>query len=76
MELALTFGDGRWRRGSGLGNQFCSGDGELDALGVLCCIIFSLKKNFFFLFFLLSFVFLGPHLQHVEVPRLGVQLEL
>ena len=27
-----------------------------------------------FVFFFLSF--LGPHLQHMEVPRLGVQLEL
>ena len=27
--------------------------------------------NFFF-----SFFFLGPHLQHMEVPRLGVELEL
>ena len=26
-------------------------------------------ENFFFLFF---FVFLGPHLQRMEVPRLGV----
>ena len=26
--------------------------------------------------FQLFFVFLGPHLQHMEVPRLGVQLEL
>ena len=24
----------------------------------------------------LSFIFLGPHLWHIEVPRLGVQLEL
>ena len=24
----------------------------------------------------LSFVFLGPHLQHMEVPRLGVESEL
>ena len=32
---------------------------------------------FFFLFsFFLSFVFLGPHLWHMEVPRLGVELEL
>ena len=29
---------------------------------------------FFFLF--PFFVFLGPHLQHMEVPRLGVELEL
>ena len=27
-------------------------------------------------FFFLSFVFSGLHLQHMEVPRLGVQLEL
>ena len=26
--------------------------------------------------FALSFVFLGPHLQHMEVPRLGVQSKL
>ena len=30
---------------------------------------------FLFLFFGL-FVFLGPHLQHMEVPRLGVESEL
>ena len=30
------------------------------------CIVFF----FFFLFFL------GPHLQHMEIPRLGVELEL
>ena len=30
--------------------------------------------NFFF--FCLSFVFLGPYLWHMEVPRLGVQLKL
>ena len=28
---------------------------------------------FFFFFFL---VFLGPHLRHMEVPRLGVEAEL
>ena len=32
------------------------------------------KDLFFFFFFLLSF--LGPILQHIEVPRLGVELEL
>ena len=26
--------------------------------------------------FLFLFVFLGPHLRHMEVPRLGVQWEL
>ena len=29
-------------------------------------------QTFFFFFFFLPFVFLGPHLQHTEVPRLGV----
>ena len=33
-----------------------------------CCPL-----NYFFLFL---FVFLGPHLWHMEVPRLGVTLEL
>ena len=27
-------------------------------------------------FFFLSFVFIGPYLQHMEVPRQGVKLEL
>ena len=31
---------------------------------------------FFVLFVCLFFVFLGPHPQPMEVPRLGVQLEL
>ena len=26
--------------------------------------------------YLFIFIFLGPHLQHMEVPRLGVELEL
>jgi len=34
--------------------------------------LFIFTVNIFFL----SFVFLGPHSQHMEVPRLGVQLEL
>ena len=29
----------------------------------------------FYLFIFLSFVFLGPHPWHVEVPRLGVELQ-
>ena len=32
------------------------------------------EKHLHFFFF--SFCFLGPHLQHMEVPRLGVQSEL
>jgi len=33
---------------------------------------------FFFLFlvFLVCFCFLGPHVWHMKVPRLGVELEL
>ena len=34
---------------------------------------FFLSFSFSFFFFL---VFLGPHLRHMEVPRLGVKLEL
>ena len=41
----------------------------------------SAEKTLFFSFFLFFFpflflVFLGQHLRHVEVPRLGVELEL
>ena len=35
------------------------------------CCLFALFFSFFFFF-----VFLGPHPQHMEVSRLGVQLEL
>ena len=38
---------------------------------VCVCLCF-----FFFFFFFFSFFFLGPNLQHMEVPRLGVQSEL
>ena len=33
------------------------------------------KHFIFYLFIFLSFVFLGPHLQHMEVPWLGVELK-
>ena len=33
-------------------------------------------KEAFFFFFLSFFVFLGPYLRHMEVPKLGVKLEL
>ena len=33
-------------------------------------------RLFFFCFFVFFFVFLGLHLRHMEVPRLGVELEL
>ena len=48
--------------------------------GFLQCQLFhwntkhSIIKGFFFFFFFFSF--LGLHLQHMEVPRLGVNLEL
>ena len=32
-----------------------------------------LKRLYFFFF--LAFIFVGLHLQHMEVPRLGVQLQ-
>ena len=35
----------------------------------------AVKKKFFFFFFW-SFVFLELHLQHMEVPRLGIELKL
>ena len=34
------------------------------------------EKDYFFLFVFLSFVFLGSHPWHMEVPRLGVESEL
>ena len=37
----------------------------------------TLEYAFHFMLFIFGlFVFLGPHLQYVEVPRLGVQPEL
>ena len=42
----------------------------------LSCNLFKPWFLHFFFFFFLSFVFLGPHPRHIEVPRLGVQLKL
>ena len=42
-------------------------------------VVFVLRTAFlwgFIYFYFLFFVFLGPHSHHVEVPRLGVELEL
>ena len=36
----------------------------------------SFQFSFLFLFFFFFFCFLGPHLQHMEVPRLEVESEL
>ena len=38
--------------------------------------IYDLGQVSFFLSVFLSFVFLGPHLQHMEVPRLGIKSKL
>ena len=38
--------------------------------------IYSLFGFFFFFLVFWLFGFLGPHLLHMEVPRLGVKLEL
>ena len=34
------------------------------------------EASVLFYFYYFNFVFLGPHLWHMEVPRLGVELEL
>ena len=40
----------------------------------LCILFFSSSSSFFFFF--LVVVFWGMYLRHMEVPRLGVELEL
>ena len=42
----------------------------------LTLIYFRRISVFIFIYFFLSFVFLGPHLRHMEVPRIGVESEL
>ena len=40
---------------------------------------FSLSSSlllYYYYYYYIFFVFLGPHLRHMEVPRLGVQSEL
>ena len=41
-----------------------------------CLVAVLTLLKFFFFFFFLTVCFLGPHLWHMEVPRLGVELEL
>ena len=41
-----------------------------------CTSLLGHIKSFFFSFFFLSFVLLESHPRHMEVPRLGVQMEL
>ena len=42
------------------------------------CYVFTafLLIFIFILFYFILFLFLGPHVRHMEVPRLGVKLEL
>ena len=42
----------------------------------LCQLVWSLLPGFCFFFFFFFFFLLWPHLQHMEVPRLGVESEL
>ena len=61
-------------------NDFCVGYAEIkQCIGDLCSLVFTLRQHLFisiFLIFFLSFVFLVPYPQNMEVPRLGVQSEL
>ena len=62
---------------------------QITALGFLFpifspCLFYNVLKRTgidfyflnFFVFFFFFFAFLGPHLRHMEVPRLGVESEL
>ena len=44
--------------------------------GLIMGVKIEISSFFFFFFFFLSFVFLGLHLQHMKVPRLGVKSKL
>ena len=53
----------------------------VDYAGFMLCFLFPYLYNLGLLsllsfFFFLFLVFLGPHLLHMEVPWLGVELEL
>ena len=47
-----------------------------DAKVKIKSILIHLKEPDFFFFFFFFLVFLGPHLRHMVVPRLGVESEL
>ena len=59
------------RRGGGQGSQ----EAQFPNPG-LVLILMMILVGFLVCFFFLSFFFLGPHLRHIEVPRLGVESEL
>ena len=48
-----------------------------DMMGLFpACIILAFLQSFSSIYLFFLFCFLGPHPRHVEVPRLGVELEL
>ena len=49
---------------------------NLTLILTLCTGYQNIPSFLFFLSFFFFFFFLGPHLQYMEVPRLGVELEL
>ena len=55
-------------------NSFC----KLSQFGYLDSdtAVYFEKQTFLLFIYLFIFCFLGPHLRHMEVPRLGVKLEL
>ena len=55
--------------GKGMGRSY-----TFHPIKVRKCLSFHLSLSFFFFFF--SFFFLGPHLWHLEVSRLGIKSEL
>ena len=58
---------------SSLSSNLCLRSSDWSALEAGTLILFSLFFNFFSLF---PFAVLGPHSQHMEFPRPGVELEL
>ena len=57
-----------------LRTQLCQEVLSLKALQAMILQI-TVMKYFVCVWFVSAFVFLGPHPQHMEVPRLGVQWE-
>ena len=57
---------------SGSGSPYFSTDIQVDPI-FSHPSLFIIQSCFFSFFFSLFFVFLGPHQQHMEVPRLGVK---
>ena len=70
---------GQWWQEARAGQQACgSGQAQFPTHGMAMPLVLALPPSgipFFFFFFFFS-VFLGPHPWQMEVPRLGVELEL